>query len=239
MTVRSRRCWSACFGGPDQLAELSCSTIRRIIDRRATPGSADVASHGSNDARSAAPRHNGPPSAPSSPEQHQEHQHGGNRDDHPHPWLHDSSPSFSSDPLPKWPLLHTPPSVRPPAALLTRGHPAESGVDRPRAHYRGVVGRRTPGHESTCRIESSPIELSTVPRTARLRSRQAGGLDLSHVEALAAGARSEVPDVANSLDESVSRSLIHQDGSMSLIAVTALSVRHASSETARVLLFFF
>ena len=44
--------------------------------------------------------------------------------------------------------------------------------------------------------------------------------------------------MANSLDESVSRSLIHQDGSMSLIAVTALSVRHASSETARVLLFF-
>jgi len=103
MTVRSRRCWSACFGGPDQLAELSCSTIRRIIDRRATPGSADVASHGSNDARSAAPRHNGPPSAPSSPEQHQEHQHGGNRDDYPHPWLHDLSPSSSIRPLPRWP----------------------------------------------------------------------------------------------------------------------------------------
>jgi hypothetical protein len=82
-------------------------------------------------ARSAAPRHNGPSPTPSASEQHQEHQHGGNRDDHPHPWLHLSSPSSQSAPYPRWPSSTPRHQSVLPGPCDPEANPAESGVEVP------------------------------------------------------------------------------------------------------------
>jgi hypothetical protein len=93
-------------------------------------------------ARSAAPRHNGPSPTPSASEQHQEHQHSGNRDDHPHPWLHDSSPSSQADPYPRWPSCTPGHQSVFPRPCDPEANPAESGVEVGRAHI--TARRRTP-----------------------------------------------------------------------------------------------